>query len=177
MATFDGVNLVITLDSGVTNVDVGADIYTPWKTFLLADPLNRRFPPAFRSIAGDDLTPGLVAAPYYFLRNDLGWRIRPPEEDITINLTDNLLGEDSTLPVAIPTVGGFTALILGIQPVTQGLGPINAKLAIIEQALVGDTVITGTDPFTITIYTDATRTVISSQITVTQDGLDKIRVV
>ena len=116
---FDGVNLVITLDSGVTEVDVLTDIYAPWKTWLLSDSANRGFPQAFRSAGGDPLTDNVDAGSYIFLNNSVGWRIRPPEEDITIYLTGNLAVEDTALPAIVPTVGNFTAAILGLQPVSQ----------------------------------------------------------
>jgi len=111
--SFDGDNLVITLDSGVTAVDVQVDLYSDWKEWVkLSD--NAKYPLAFRSIAGDPLSGALNAAPYYFFRNDNGWRIRPPEEDITISLTGNLVAEDSTIAVVIPTIGTFTTMVLGL---------------------------------------------------------------
>jgi hypothetical protein len=123
MPTFDGENLVITLDSGITEVDAEVDLYSEWKAWtLLSD--NAKYPPAFRSIGGDPLTPTLNAGSYFFLQNQYGWRLRPPEEDIQISLIGNLVGEDSTLPLFVPTIGAYTATVIGVQPVTQGTGDV-----------------------------------------------------
>ena len=40
---------------------------------------------------------------------------------MTIYLTGNLAVEDTSLPAFIPTTGAYTAAILGLQPVTQGV--------------------------------------------------------
>lgn len=120
MPTFDGDNLIITLDSGVTDVDVKADLYSEWKEWQLIGS-NIKYPNAFRTIGGDPLTPGINAGAYFFIRNDLGWRIKPPEEDITIYVVGNLAPQDSSLPILIPTTGNFRVLVAGLQPITQSV--------------------------------------------------------
>ena len=123
MPTFDGDNLIITLDSGITSVDVINDVYELWKDWMLSSTLNRKYPQAFRSDGGNPLSSIINQGSYIFLNNTVGWRIKPPEEDITIYLTGNLAVEDTALPAFIPTTGAFTAAILGLQPVTQGVTP------------------------------------------------------
>ncbi len=120
---FDGDNLVITLDSGVTQVDVFEDLYEAAKDWYRGHPDNRRYPFPFVSDGGNPLTEVINQGGYIFLRNDIGWRIRPPEEDITIYITGNLAVSNVDLPAFIPTVGDFTAAIIGLQPVTQGVTP------------------------------------------------------
>ena len=127
MPSFDGTNLIITLDSGVTEVDVEVDLYSDWKEFFKTSD-NSKFPLAFRTIGGDPLTPGSDAGAYFFIQNNLGWRIRPPEENTTILLTGNLAPEDSTLPILIPTIGSFQVLIAGLQPITQNIDTIKTTL-------------------------------------------------
>lgn len=125
VTTFDGDNLLITLTAGgvAHEVDVQVDLYSDWKEWVkLAG--NSKYPPAFRTIGGDPLTPGINAGAYYFIRNDLGWRIKPAEEDSTISLTGNLAPENSALPIFEPTVGAFTVAILGLQPITQSVATI-----------------------------------------------------
>lgn len=125
VATFDFTNLIITLPSGQTSVDVESEIYSEWKRQLLVGPTsNASAPPAFRSIGGDPLTPGIEAGAYFFIQNQDGWRIKPPEEDITVFLNGNLAPEDSAKPVVAPTTGAFTALIVNLQPVTQNVDAI-----------------------------------------------------
>jgi len=117
--TFNGETLTITLESGITEVDVQENLYEEWKIWMLSG--NMRYPAAFRTIGGDPLSAIINAGSYFFLQNNLGWRIKPPEEDITVYLTGNLAVEDTSLPAFIPTIGTFTAAILGLQPVTQGV--------------------------------------------------------
>lgn len=119
-ATFDGTNRIITLPEATSEINVEQDLYSDWKEFVKVGN-NAQFAPAFRTISGDPLTAALEAAPYFFLRNDLGWRIRPAEEDATVFFTGNLIAEDSTLPLTIPTIGAFTVLLLGLQPITQNV--------------------------------------------------------
>lgn len=125
MATFNGETLIITLDpvvDGVLDVDVGIDLYTQWKTWAKLG--NLRYPAAFRTTGGDELTSIINAGAYFFLRNDYGWRVKAYENDATYYLIGNLAVQDTTLPAFVPTSGAFTAAILGLQPVTQGVTPV-----------------------------------------------------
>ena len=118
---FDGDNLIITLESAVTEVDIVDDLYKDWKDYMLADPLNRRFPQALVSDGGAPLTATLNQGAYIFINNTAGWRIRGPEEDITIFFVGNLAPLDITVGTIVPTIGGFTQSIIGLQPITQGV--------------------------------------------------------
>lgn len=117
--SIDGTNLVITLEPGVTSVE-WIDVYSDWKRWV-ADGTNSKYPPAFRTIGGDPLSTVVNAGAYFFLRNDLGWRLKPPEEDITIFVSGNLALEDLASPGLIATTGAFSTAVLGLQPVTQGV--------------------------------------------------------
>jgi hypothetical protein len=120
---FDGVNLIITLPSGVSEIQVENNLYSQWKEWTkIGD--NGKYPPAFRTTGGDPLTPGIDAGAYFFIQNQDGWRIRPAEEDATVLLIGNLAPEDSTVDIAIPTIGAFTVLLLGLQPITQNVETI-----------------------------------------------------
>jgi|VirMetMinimDraft_7_1064189.scaffolds.fasta_scaffold00786_22 hypothetical protein len=127
MATvFDGDTLTITLSAptaGVLELAVSR-LYSEWKEWQLASFQNVGYPPAFRVVGGDDLTPGIKAGAYYFLRNDLGWRIKSTEEDQTIYIEGNLAPQNAALEVAKPTTGDFTVAFLGLQPITQNVGDI-----------------------------------------------------
>jgi len=123
MATFDGENLIVTLDAGTPQQDVQTHLYEPWKNWLLSNPKNMGYPALFRTVGGDPLSSVINAGAYFFIQNQHGWRIKPPEENGDIFLTGNLAIEDTAQSVSTPTVGGFTAFILGLQPVTQGVTP------------------------------------------------------
>ena len=86
---------------------------------------NSKFPPPFRTVGGDDLTPGVQAGAYFFLQNqvDSDWRIISSDEDQTDNYNGNLVAEDSSLPLIVATPGR-TVLHLGLQPVTQRVDEI-----------------------------------------------------
>lgn len=130
MPVFDGENLLVTLDAtgGVGTVDVQVDLYAEWKGWLLENgpdgSSNRKYPQAFSPDGGNALTPGITQGQYAFIRNDLGWRIRPAEEDATIYFTGNLIPQDATLPIVVPTIGAYTVLMPGLQPITQSVAPL-----------------------------------------------------
>ena len=110
MPTFDGTNLVITLDSGVTEVDAKVKLYSDWKEYYKTGD-NSKYAPAFDTIGGDETTATGKVSAFFFLRNDLGWRIKPPEENINITIVGNLYGRDPALPIIKSTTGSFTVLI------------------------------------------------------------------
>lgn len=122
MATvFNGDTLTITLDApvgGVLDLDIPR-LYSEWKEWQLADFQNLGYPPAFRTTGGDAITATLSGVPTFFLRNDLGWRLQPFDSDQSINITGQLAGQDATLPLIIPTVGGRTVLGFNVQPIAQ----------------------------------------------------------
>ena len=110
MVTFDGPNLLITLEAAVNSVDAQIDLYSDWKEWFKT-PGNEVHYFAFSTEAGNPTSPTQNLAPAFFLRNDLGWRIKPPEEDIEISIVGNLYQQDVTLPMFIPTTGAFTVLV------------------------------------------------------------------
>lgn len=126
MATvFDGNTLIITLDTptnGVLTVNVQR-LYSEWKEWQLSSFQNMGYPPAFRPDGGSDLTPGIKQGAYYFLRNDLGWRIQSTDESQTVYIIGNLTPQDSTLPVTIERAGR-TVAYQGLQPITQNVSDV-----------------------------------------------------
>lgn len=119
--TFDGPNTTITLASAVGEVGA-AEIYSRWKDWVaLSD--NAKYLPAFRVLGGDPLTATLNAGSYFFVRNDYGWTIKPPEEDIYIQITGNLYPEDTGgINILAPTTGNFnTDIRLETSSLTQQL--------------------------------------------------------
>lgn len=141
LINFDGDNLIITLPFGVRNISVQEDIYSDWKVWAQL-PENLKYPPAFRSIGGDPLSPGINAGAYYFLRNDFGWRIRPAEESATTFIEGNLAPQDSTAGIFLPTIGAFTHAVLGLQPITQNVSDL---LTFAQEAQYNATVYVDTD--------------------------------
>ena len=135
-AEFFGEDLRCVLPSTVTDIEVGPQLYSQWKEWKkIGD--NGKYPEMFRTIGGDPLTPGIDAGAYYFINNTDGWRIRPAEEDATVLIVGNLAPEDSTVDIAVPTLGAYTVLMLGLQPITQNVGDI---LTITQSAAFSGTV-------------------------------------
>ena len=110
MPTFNGSTLIITLDAGDATVDAKVDLYSDWKEWAKTGD-NMKYAPAFDTVGGDPTGPTSNVSPFYFLRNDLGWRIRPAEENATITINGNLYPRVTTAPMLIPTIGGYTAFV------------------------------------------------------------------
>jgi len=130
MPTYNGETLTITLDApvdGVLNMD-WISVYSGWKDWLRAGSANNmRYPQAFRTTGGDPVNALLNSGAYWFLRNDLGWRIKPYESDGDYYVSGNLAAENSSLPMLIPTTGDYTVGIFGLQPITQGFSTTLAE--------------------------------------------------
>ncbi len=134
MIDFDGPNKIITLASGVTDVDA-IEIYSRWKDWVKDD--NAQYLRAFdNSEGGSPIDATTLTGSYFFLRNDLGWRVKPPEEDIQITINGNFFPRDFLLPYLNPTDGNFnTAIRISSSSLTQvvtvssgsGLSPEQAQ--------------------------------------------------
>ncbi len=102
-AVFDGANLHVTLPS-IGTFDVETNLYSAWKEWIaLSD--NAKYPPAFDTTGGDNVGGGQEIAPYFFCRNDLGWRIKMPEDDGEIVVSGNLFPRDPTTVLFEQTTG------------------------------------------------------------------------
>ena len=93
VATFDGPSLPIQMPS-VEPYDAQRDLYSAWKQWAgLSD--NLKYLPAFDTTGGDVISEGQTIAPYFFCRNDLGWRIKMPDDDGEIVVAGNIFPRDS----------------------------------------------------------------------------------
>jgi hypothetical protein len=97
VAQFDGDNLIIKL-TALGEYDAKSEIYSEWKRWTaLSD--NLKYPKAFDTVGGDELSPGQAIAPYFFCRNELGWRIETPDTTGDVNVIGNLVRRDTSLPL------------------------------------------------------------------------------
>jgi len=97
VAQFDGDNLIIKL-TALGEYDAKSEIYSEWKRWAaLSD--NLKYPKAFDTVGGDELSPGKSIAPYFFCRNELGWRIETPDTTGDVNVIGNLVRRDTSLPL------------------------------------------------------------------------------
>jgi hypothetical protein len=110
--TFNGPALTITIgyDTAVTTVDA-VDIYSAWKDWVALG--NAQYLPAFaESVGGNELGAGVSLSGYYFLRNDLGWRIVPDDgQDYTLQLNGDLYPQDANTAFVLPPAGDYTVLV------------------------------------------------------------------
>ena len=104
--TFDGNNLFIQLSS-IGSFDVKTDMYSAWKEWVLQSD-NAKYPPAFDTIGGDSIGNNQEVAPYFFCRNDLGWRIKMPTENGEIIISGNLFARNDSVSL-FEQAAGFDA--------------------------------------------------------------------
>lgn len=120
-ATFDGANLHITLPS-IGSYDAQKNLYSAWKEWIrLSD--NAKYPPAFDTTGGDNVGGGQEVAPYFFCRNDLGWRIKMPSADGEIQIVGNLFKRDPSIALYEQTSGydAFVEVQVSTRAVVIGL--------------------------------------------------------
>lgn len=106
--TFNGVSRRITLPAQST-IDV-ADMYSRWKEWVATSD-NAKYQPAFSVVGGDPISADTSLSVNVFIRNDLGWRIAPPEANIDILLVGNLYPTTSATPWRASPFGNYRTSI------------------------------------------------------------------
>ena len=99
--TFDGVNRLIIINQGVTEIDVQRDIYSAWKEWVLQEQ-NSKFFQALTTVGGEPTIAGQFLDATYFLIN--GWRLKPYAGTYTLNIEGNIFevdGSDIFVPAEI----------------------------------------------------------------------------
>ena len=119
--TIDGVNrlFIMGLGDSASPINVIDYFYEPWKDFFKTN--GSQYGIALFSEGGSPVSEaqGLDQGAYIRINNADGWRIRPSEEDADYSFIGNLLSNDETNPIFTATLGGYTVLINGLQPITQ----------------------------------------------------------
>jgi hypothetical protein len=101
-----------------------SDLKEDWIANLPSNSLGFEFP--FRTVGGDPIGSGLNVGSYFFLRNDLGWRLRADEVNHQLMISGNLYPENISLPMFVPTIGSYVVtLILERSQLTQSTGGSN----------------------------------------------------
>jgi hypothetical protein len=145
--TVNGPNKTITIgyDSAVTVV-AASDIYSRWKDWVALG--NAQYDQAFaESVGGNELGGGASLSGYYFLRNDLGWRIVPADgHDHELQITGDLYPADTATAFVSPPAGDYTVLVTfqrsAASYVVLGEGQTAADIAdaVWDEAMSGHTV-------------------------------------
>ncbi len=112
--TFDGINCVIQLTAGTTELDV-KDLYSRWKDWVQEE--GSKFGEAMESVGGDpvDVAQGIYVSTYIFLKN--GWRIRPQENNHRLRVFNGILLTATGDDPFVPTQGYYNVLVQYSQPI------------------------------------------------------------
>jgi len=107
--TFDGLNKIIIVNEGITELDFRVDVYSAWKEWIL-DPnqVNLKWEQALNSIGGDPLPGDRVLGTTFFLEN--GWRMRTWEGNHSLTVTGNVFTREGE-PIFVPTLNPWTITI------------------------------------------------------------------
>jgi hypothetical protein len=115
MATlFDGINKLITLDTGTINLGIQT-LWSDWVRWHSQSD-NGKFLPAMRLLGGDtiNLTAGTTIPFYVYLTN--GWRIKPQEANHTLTVQGGILLVEEGGDPFVNTIGNFVVRVLYQQP-------------------------------------------------------------
>jgi len=131
--TFDGSTRVITIISGVTNIDVKIDIYLEWKKWVQESD-NSKWLSAFRAFGGDPTSLNQTAPSYFFLTNN--WIVKVENLNLVVN--DNLYSDDYSIPYLNinSTILSKNSDIPGIDNVSNSLTGITETLTEMSLDLV-----------------------------------------
>ena len=89
--TFDGVNRLILINPGVTEIDVQTDIYSDWKEWVALEN-NLKYLPPMNTVGGEPTIAGQRLDVTYFLIN--GWKLKPQPGSYDLNIIGNLFDVD-----------------------------------------------------------------------------------
>lgn len=139
MATvvFNGLNRQIVCQAGVTSIDA-RDVYSRWKDWVASGD-NTKWLHAFEIAGGDPVSPKSVTT-YFFLVN--GWKIKTPDENLTLSISGMVLSEDGTDPFIRPAqpdkliVRQFPYLT---PPTTRGTLPDTIANSIVDRSYLEST--------------------------------------
>lgn len=141
--TFDGINKVIIVNDGVTDINVQIDLYSDWKEWALERD-HLKFLPAMRSVGGDPTVQGNFLGSTFFTIND--WKILISDNT---NFVGNLFSDDFPTPFSVET---------GIKLATSQVSNLIDKIAPSSGDLIAAGIATTTD-------IDNQTTVINTDIT------------
>jgi len=112
--SFDGINKIITVASGITSIDI-QDVYSRWKDWTQVSD-NLKYPKAFSVVGGDPTITDQYITPYYFLENQ--WRMRPYEGNHTLEVNGIVLTiEGGGTQPFLHTLGDYNVSIRSIVPI------------------------------------------------------------
>jgi hypothetical protein len=133
--TFDGVNRLILINEGVTDVDVLIDLYSAWKEWSLIED-NTKYLNAFSVNGGDPLPGNIKLDATFFLIN--GWKIKPYPGTYDLQINGNLYDRDGA-SIKVPA---------DINPLFPNNISVNLNLSTIVRRVDVETTSTGSGEYT-----------------------------
>lgn len=136
---WDTTNKIIRVKDGITDIDIQVDFYSDGKEdWLVSEDLSKfEFP--FRVVGGDDLAPGKIITPKYFLKAP--WVIKPYEGNHELTMDGDLFSNESPPSgLTMATSGAYTATIL----FNRSFEAITTTVSTIETVPSGVLVASGT---------------------------------
>lgn len=103
------ISVIETPVNGQVFIDVKADIYSDGKELWISDDSLTKFRFPVRAVGGDPLPGSKSLGSTFFLL--YGWKIRPFEDNHTMNVNGNLYTDDGSTPYA-PTIGTFNIMLI-----------------------------------------------------------------
>ena len=89
--TFDGINKLILINDGVTELDMQIDVYSDWKEWMLLYD-NTKYLSAFNTVGGEPTIAGQRLDVTYFLIN--GWKFKPFPGSYDLVIVGNVFDVD-----------------------------------------------------------------------------------
>lgn len=103
--TFDGVNKIIQVANGVTQLFFETDVYAVWKQWAV---LNLNYHQAMQKYGGETLIPNQLYTSYaYVLMN--GWKIQPYSGQHILTISSNVFSSDGSNVYVLPV--GFDIIV------------------------------------------------------------------
>ena len=138
--TFDGLDKLIIINTGVTNIDVDIDLYSAWKSWVLDNP---EWDAAFRIVGGDYIGPNQKIPTYFFLIN--GWRV--VVDNLSVNFSYNLYSDDYLNPIQITNSSVYvnnsnvpyaelSSITYELSNITSDLDDISSQLSAVTTDLI-----------------------------------------
>jgi len=100
--TFVGEALTIVLNN--QSLFTAEDMYSEWKDWIVQGD-NAKYERAFDTVGGDDVGNNQEIAPYFFLRNNSGWRVKMPAQNGELVMSGNLFARDPDQAMFIQSDG------------------------------------------------------------------------
>jgi hypothetical protein len=117
--TFDGVNKLVLVNEGVTEMNVKEDIYSAWKEWsVMYD--HGKYEQAMRNVGGDPTVGGNFLGSTYFLIN--GWRMRTWAGSYRLVINGNIYTQEGD-PVFVPPIGNANIeTTFNVSTLVEGFG-------------------------------------------------------